>query len=185
MTNRFVATITLIAETAARRGFRVALIGGFALPFVGVSRATGDVDFLAEATGSDALDEALVSAGFDRRRRTENVANYASESLRFAPVDFLFARRPATLAMLQRAKMIVIPGAPRPEVAVVDAEGIIGLKVQAIANNPARRRQDEADILSLLRLHLESLDLTLIRGYFRVFEMEADLERLLDETRGR
>lgn len=87
--------------------------------------------------------------------------------------------------MLERAKMLVIPGTPRPEVAVVDAEGIIGLKVQAIANNPARRRQDEADIVSLLRLHLESLDLTLIRGYFGVFEMEADLERLLDEARGR
>ena len=86
--------------------------------------------------------------------------------------------------MLQRAKTVAIPGTSRPEVAVVDAAGIIGLKVQAIANSPARRRQDEADILSLLRMHLGSLDLELIRSYFRVFDMEADLERLLDEARG-
>jgi hypothetical protein len=45
--------------------------------------------------------------------------------------------------------------------------------VMVPGNNPARRRQDEADILSLLRMHLGSLDLELIRSYFRVFHMEA------------
>ncbi len=45
--NRFIETITLVADTAARAGFRV--VGGFALSFLGVTRATGDVDFLADA----------------------------------------------------------------------------------------------------------------------------------------
>jgi len=185
MANRFVATINLVGKTAARNGFSAALIGGFALPFAGVTRATSDVDFLVQAKGADALDEVLTAAGFDRKHRTENVANYASGSAGFASVDFLFARRPATLAMLRRAKTVALPGTPRAKVAVVDPEGIIGLKVQAIANDSRRRRQDEADILSLLRLHLGSLDLRLIRRYFHIFEMEADLQRLLDEARER
>jgi len=151
VSNRFVETIGLVVDTAARDGFRVALIGGFATPFHGVMRATGDVDFLVEATGADTLDAALAARGFAARHRTENVANYASGSPGFAPVD---------------------------------PEGIIGLKVQAIANDPRRRRQDEADIVSLLRLHATTLDLAVVRSYFAAFGMEGGLDRLLEEVRG-
>lgn len=55
MANRFIETISLVVETAARDRFRVALIGGFALSFLGVTRATGDVDFLASATKTTAM----------------------------------------------------------------------------------------------------------------------------------
>jgi len=82
--NRFIETIGLVVETAARGGFRIALIGGFALSFPGVPRATGDVDFLVDATGADTLHDALVAAGFVAKHRTENVANYTSPSARFA-----------------------------------------------------------------------------------------------------
>jgi hypothetical protein len=181
--NRFIATISLVVGSARDR-FRVALIGGFALSFLGVTRATGDVDFLAEATGSDILHDALTTAGFVAKYRTENVANYAPPSVRFAPVDFLFSRRPATLAMLERATAAAVPHAPGLTVSSIDAEGIIGLKIQAIANDPTRRRQDEADILSLLRANMGTLDLDLIGSYFRTFEMSADLDRLLKEARG-
>jgi hypothetical protein len=40
-----------VCEVANQHGFRVALIGDFALPFHGVRRATGDVDFLVDADG--------------------------------------------------------------------------------------------------------------------------------------
>jgi len=182
--NRFIETIGLVVETAARGGFRIALIGGFALSFPGVPRATGDVDFLVDATGADTLHDALVAAGFVAKHRTENVANYTSPSARFAPVDFLFSRRPATLAMLGRAKAVAVPDSTGLTVSSIDAEGIIGLKVQAMANDPTRRRQDEADILSLLRVNAGKLDLELLRSYFRAFEMTADLDRLLVEARG-
>lgn len=44
----FVRTIRLVLATVRSAGARAALIGGFALPFHGVQRATGDVDFLVE-----------------------------------------------------------------------------------------------------------------------------------------
>jgi hypothetical protein len=181
VSNRFVATITLVVDRAARESFRVALIGGFALSFLGVTRATGDVDFLADAAGSDALHDALTAKGFVARHRTAEVANYAASGS-FAPVDFVFSRRPATQAMLERAHLVELPDTAA-RVARIDAEGIIGLKAQAVANDPRRRRQDEADIVALLRANAGRLDLALIRSYFEAFDMTDLLTRLLEEAR--
>ena len=180
--NRFEATIALVIETAAREGFRAALIGGFAMPFLGITRATGDVDFLVEAVGAEALHAALCGAGFEAVHRTENVANYVAPGPELAPVDVLFARRPATLGMLARATPKPLASGDAAGVLVIDAEGIIGLKVQAIANDPARRLQDEADIVRLLRVQGGALDHELIASYFHAFGMEADLERLRGEV---
>ncbi|MBY0279310.1 hypothetical protein K2Z84_28580 [Candidatus Binatia bacterium] len=66
MAGPFLDAIRLVRETASRHGFRIALIGGFALPFHGVRRATGDVDFLIDASGASALHEALTAAGSRR-----------------------------------------------------------------------------------------------------------------------
>ncbi|MGH7822941.1 MAG: hypothetical protein ACREQ9_24545, partial [Candidatus Binatia bacterium] len=70
MRNRFAEAIRVVVDTAERGGFRVALIGGFALPFLGVVRATGDVDFLAESAGAGPLHDALVRAGQRCLQRT-------------------------------------------------------------------------------------------------------------------
>lgn len=86
--------------------------------------------------------------------------------------------------MLGRAHAVAVPHTAGLTVSSVDAEGIIGLKVQAMANDPTRRRQDEADILSLLRVNAGNLDLELIRSYFQAFDMTADLDRLWVEARG-
>ena len=77
--------------------------------------------------------------------------------------------------MLARARSVAVPGV-NATVARIDAEGIIGLKAQAMANAPARRRQDEADIIALLRAHVGTLDLELVRSYFRAFDMTGDLQ---------
>src|SRR5213593_332275 len=102
--NPFIRSMTLVLAVARWHRFRVALIGGFALPFHGVQRATGDVDFLAEATGSDALHEALLAAGARCLHRSADAANYAAARSRLAPLDFIYARRERALDMLQRAR---------------------------------------------------------------------------------
>ena len=181
MPNGFLDAIRLVHEAAARHGFRVALIGGFALPFHGVRRATGDVDFLVEAHGADALHEALSAAGYETLHRSDDAANYRGRGVPLIGVDVLYARRPATLAMLDRA---AIPQAGA-DVPVVDVEGLIGLKLQALVNDPTRRRQDEADIVALLTLHLPSLDRALLDEYFALFDQADALARFLDEARQR
>jgi hypothetical protein len=178
--NAFLDAIRTVHETAVRHGFRVALIGGFALPFHGVRRATGDVDFLAEARGADALHDALVTAGYQALHRSDDAANYRGAS---CGVDVIYARRAPTIAMLERAA--IPPGGGGVVAAVVDVEGLIGLKLQALMNDPTRRRQDEADIVALLTLHLATIDHTLLAEYFALFGEQDALARFLAEARQR
>lgn len=180
--NPFVAAIALVLDVARQGWFRAALIGGFALPFHGVQRATGDVDFLVDARGADALDIALVGAGAQRLHRGPDAANYAGVPPRLAAVDFIFARRERAEAMLERASEHELREAGL-RVPVVDAEALIGLKLQALVNAPARRRQDEADIRALLAAGPDRLRLDLVRDYYRLFDREAELDHLLDELR--
>ena len=57
-------------------------------------------------------------------------------------------------------------------------EDIIGLKVQAIANDPSRKNADLADIESLLKLHARRLDWQLIQSYFELFDFGPLFESL-------
>jgi hypothetical protein len=180
--NRFLAAIELVLDAARAGSFRVGLIGGFALPFHGVMRATADVDFLVEASGADRLHEALLAAGERCLNRTDELANYDSTTPEIAPVDVLYARRPPSLAMLERARASR-PSAADVEVPVVDAEGLIGLKLQAMVNHPGRRDRERDDIRELLIQKGPGLDLELVRGYYRAFELEAELEGILSEIR--
>ena len=181
MSTAFLDAIHLVRDVARTHGFRVALIGGFALPFHGVRRATGDVDFLVEARGADQLHDALLSAGYVVLHRSDDVANYRATLALASGVDVLYARRAPTIAMLERAK---VPQG-NAGVAVVDVEGLIGLKLQAIVNDPRRRRQDEADIVQLMTQHLPSLNAALLEEYFALFDRQDALTRFLDEARER
>lgn len=176
--NPFVSAITLVLGVARRGRFRVALIGGLALPFHGVQRATGDVDFLADADGSDALHDRLLASGTRCLHRSADAANYAAGTSRLAPVDFIFARRPRAREMLRRARARPLRGA-RLRVPVVDAESLIGLKLQALVNDVSRRPQDEADIRALVTAKGLALDLDTVRDYYRLFDREHDLDALL------
>jgi hypothetical protein len=182
--NPFVEAIALVLAVARRRRFRVALIGGFALPFHGVQRATGDVDFLVEATGAEALHATLLEAGTRCLHRSADAANYAPGRSRLAPVDCIYARRERALDMLRRAHRVPLHGA-RIRVPVVDAEALIGLKLQALVNAPARRAQDEADIRALVAARGATLNHALLRDYYALFGRERELERLFGEMRKR
>lgn len=179
MASPFFDAIRLVRATAQQHGFRVALIGGFALPFHGVRRATGDVDFLVDASGADALHAVLVGAGYEPLHRSADVANYRATHATAAGVDVLYAHRAPTIAMLDRA---TVPEGSI-DVPVVDVAGLIGLKLQALVNDPRRRRQDEADIVQLLRSNLQKLDLPLLEEYFALFDEQDALARFLDEAR--
>jgi hypothetical protein len=181
--NPFKRAIALVLAVARRGRFRVALIGGFALPVHGVRRLTGDVDFLVAAEGSEALHSALLAAGARCLHRSADAANYAPEASGLAPIDFIYARRARAHEMLARARRARMPHA-RLSVPVVDAEALIGLKLQALANAPSRR-QDEADIRALFAARGDTMNEEILRDYYRVFGRERDLDRLLRLARRR
>jgi len=67
-------------------------------------------------------------------------------------------------------------------VKTVVPEDVIGLKVQALSNDPKNRFLiDAADIKQLLSLHRDEMNLELVRDYFAIFEKEALLDEWLQE----
>lgn len=177
----FARVLTAVAGGLAAAGIEHALIGAFAMAALGVPRATADVDFLADGDRSDEIDRIMTNLGYQALHRSPDTANYASSSPALGHVDFLFARRTHSRAMLSRAK-------PRaslrglPDLKVLEPEDIIGLKVQSAANNSDRAALDMDDIRRLLASRPD-LDLGRVREYFRIFDREAELERILAAVR--
>jgi hypothetical protein len=57
-------------------------------------------------------------------------------------------------------------------VRVLRPDDLIGMKIQAIANDPDRAPLDRYDIEELMRLHGATLDWLLVGEYFDLFEMQ-------------
>ncbi len=153
---------------------RSALIGGLALAPHNVIRATRDVDLLADADRSDAIDRGLAAIGYRCMHRSQDAATYLRNDER---VDFLFASRPVARRLLEQATPRETPfGALR----VVGVEGLIAFKLQGFVNNP-RRTQDLEDIRSLIRANRTTVDENQLREYFRLFDRETMLDEFLAE----
>ncbi len=151
---------------------RYALMGGFALSLWGAPRSTVDMDFLSALDDMECIHEIMSGLGYDRVYHSENVSQYTSPLAVFGQIDFIHAFREISLGMLKRAeKKKIISGSRTINVLV--PEDIIGLKVQAMANNPARKTGDLADIESLMEIHGHLLDWDRIQEYFDVFGMKS------------
>jgi len=91
------------------------------------------------------------------------------------------ARRKYTRAMMRNADVRPVFGG-RLNVNAVRPEDLIGLKVQAICNDPENRYLiDKPDIQRLLKLHGNKMDMELVRENFRVFDKEDWLDEWLRE----
>ncbi len=176
----FVGTLTLLRGAFERLEVKAAFIGGFALQAAGITRSTTDVDFLILARDADRIKQVMAEAGFALMHESPDVLNFFGKTPGRGRVDFLLAHRPYALGMLDRARPIDGPGAVRGFKTVLP-EDLIGLKVQSAVNDPRRQDQDMSDIRSLLRKHRNAMDLGLVREYFRVFDRDQDLDRLLRE----
>lgn len=156
-----------------------ALIGGFAMALRGVQRATMDLDFILMLEDMQKTDFILRECGYERIFHSENVSHYTSENHEWGRIDILHAFRGPTLGMLKRAESLpVLDGL---SIKVVQVEDIVGLKVQAIVNNPAREAHDWADIRMILAAAGEQgtpIDWLLLADYLSIFRWDAKLPEL-------
>lgn len=154
-----------------------ALIGGFAVSLWGYQRSTVDIDFLVNSNDMVKVKQIVESLGYRCIHATENVTQFISNDKRQGSLDFLHAFRPASLSMLERAAhKIIFDG--EQTIAVLQPEDLIGLKVQAINNDPARTPLDMADIEALMKIFGSSLDWMRIEGYFELFGMMETFDRM-------
>jgi hypothetical protein len=153
-------------------GASAALIGGLAMVPHNVIRATQDIDLLADADESDAIDEEFASLGYRCIHRSSDAATYLRGDER---IDLLYASRPVARKLLAEA----LPrDTPFGTLHVISLEGLIAFKLQGFVNDP-RRTQDLEDIRALLRANKSAVNLTEVRDYFRVFDREALLDEIL------
>ena len=165
---------TLISELS-RHKIRYAAIGGFALGVLGAPRQT--LDFLVHRDDLEKLDGALTALGYSRVFQSENVSQYRHPHLAWGSVDCVHAFRKISLAMLDRAK-----GYPalrgKQTLKTAQPEDVIGLKVQALFNDPERSAQERSDIERLMALYGRKLDWNRLQEFYEVFGFAEEAKKL-------
>jgi predicted nucleotidyltransferase len=156
---------------------RYALIGGFALGALGIQRATVDIDFLVHRDDLEKVHAIMTGLGYQRPFHTENVSQYVSADTVFGEVDFLHAFREISTGMLQRAENNKIFNGTL-SIKILRIEDLIGLKVQAMANDDARKEIDLSDIRALIDLHKTVVDWPLLEQYFSMFGFQELFKKL-------
>jgi len=178
----FKSVLSILLKEFDKNNIDYALMGGFALGIWGVGSTTVDIDFLVSRDHMMKTDRIMLEAGYECKYRSENVSQYVSSLRVFGEVDFLHAFREASLEMLKRAVQKEIFGGSL-KIKVLKPEDLIGLKLQAIRNDPERADRDTMDINSLISIHGEGLDWSLIEGYFQIFDMEELYRKLVKEKK--
>ena len=175
----FELVIRRVVGALEAAGIHYALIGGFAMALRGVQRATMDLDFILMLEDMEKTHKILGDFGYERIFQSANVSQYVSSDQEWGRIDILHAFRGPTLGMLKRAELKPVLG--DLSIRVVQMEDIIGLKVQASVNDPARVTRDWSDIRMMLETAGEQgavIDWQLLADYLEIFHLEARLPEL-------
>ena len=151
--------LTLVHSLLVGLGAPHALIGAFGMSAHGYQRATNDIDFLVDGDFRSAVESEFAKSGFTIFNANDEVLQLQGPGV----VDIIFARRPISKEMLKRTNLVKILDVP-----VLDAEDIIGLKIQAMATNPKRKFRELGDIQALCQAK-KSLDWVRIKKYADMF----------------
>ncbi len=178
----FEATLRAVGRQLDGSGCRWAAIGGVAVGVYGVPRATADIDLLVDGACAPRLEALLSELGYTLSFRWEESSHYTPTRPDRCPLDILHAHRAHSLGMLARAQRRPL-AADAFTLPVVELEDLIGLKVQAMVNDPDRWRGELVDMRALLEAAAArhaSVDLGRVREYFALFNEEHQLEELLE-----
>jgi len=177
----FHATLAAVTARLDREGCRWAVIGGVAMGFYGWARTTFDIDILVDGCLAERLAALLDDLGYRVDFQWEESTHLVPTRDDRCRLDILHAKRPHTQAMLSRAHRIRVDDSLA--VPVVELEDLIGLKVQAMINDPERRRGELVDIRALLEAAAArgGCDMTRVREYFALF---SELDELAELSKG-
>jgi hypothetical protein len=171
---RILVTIGAFFE---REGLRYAVIGGFALHAYGLSRATFDLDFVAQTEAQPKLLAFLESLGYEALHVSTGYSNHLHRDRPMGRLDFVYVGGETSRLLFDACRtMLRLAGQAFP---VPRPEHLAAMKVQVMKNDPTRTLQELADIQFLLRV--PGVDEPEVRGYFEragLLEKYHDLKRL-------
>jgi hypothetical protein len=178
---QFDVVLRTFADFFEREGIRYALAGGLAVQSWGLrSRATYDVDFVADLGSRERIVEFAESSGFETLHVSAGFSNHLHSDSALGRVDFMYligesAERVFATAEHKSAVGVIVP--------LVRPELLAAMKVTAMKSKPHRVLGDLADIAYLLTL--PGVDREQVREYFRergLLKLFDDMERY---SRGR
>lgn len=173
----FKTVLKLLLEEFQKENIKYALIGGFALGCLGISRTTVDLDFLVDKNDLSKIDKIMEELGYKCRYKSENVSQYISPLKIFGEIDFLHAFRKISLRMLENAiEKDIFDG--QLKIKILKPEDLIGLKIQAMANDKERANREFIDIEELINHYKGNLDWQLLDEYFSLFKLKDKFKEL-------
>ena len=176
----FKQVLSFLTSEFNKHNIDYALIGGFALGILGIMRTTMDMDFLVQKDDVEKVKAVLENYTYKCIYITENVSQYVSDIDSHGTLDFIHAFRPISLRMLKEKQIKTIYNGDMA-IPVLKPEDIIGLKVQALANNPKREELDKSDIKAILEKYREHVDWSRLKEYFALFSLTEYYEELQKE----
>lgn len=139
------------------------MVGAFGLHAYGLSRATGDLDFVVDAICRERLLLFLESLGYETLYASLGYSNHLHSDNTMGRVDIIYVRDNTSTCLFAGAtKTFMIQGLAVP---VPRPEHLAAMKILAMKNDPSRTLQELADIQFLLGL--PGIDKEEIHGYFK------------------
>lgn len=178
----FKEVLKTLMERLQKKNIDFALSGGLALTTLGIFRFTKDIDLIALEESKGDIEKIMADLGYEKQDfSNDEILSFWSPLKVFGQVDFLLAKRKYARAMLKRAPKVPVFDNTL-EVKTLLPEDLIGLKIQAIVNDPENRSLvDTPDIQRILQLHQDTMDMELVREYFQIFQQEALLDEWLSK----
>jgi hypothetical protein len=166
LTTKLTNILNIISDNLSQNKIPFAIIGALALGFYGLPRYTSDIDLLTEGRFKSRILTILNKLGYTCFQESDVFAQFDSELGVYGNLDFMFVNTPEGQEILNRS--ILIADIQLGEHRVIQPSDYIILKLMAIANNPDRISQDEADITAVLK----SIRINLIPPHFEPFDAE-------------
>ena len=167
----FEKVFEIILKEFEKKDIHYALIGGFAMGAHGILRTTMDLDFLVDSRDLLKIKNIMKDYSYNCAFESENVSQYVSDLDIFGEIDFIHAFRKTSLTIIKSSKKLPIFEG-KFKINVANPEDIIGLKLQALVNNPSRETREYADIEDIMDTFKGKLNWSLMKEYFSIFEKE-------------
>jgi len=155
-----------------------ALIGAFALKAYGYVRATGDVDFIVNATDQEKIIHYLESLGYETLHQSAGFSNHLHPIANLGRIDFVYVSGETSTKIFQDARRI--PVFSDLSLPVASPGHLAALKIFALKNNPDRTFQEMADLEFLISL--PDVDMETIKTYFEKYDQMDKFNELLKRS---
>lgn len=143
------APLKLMHDLCERLKIPFVMVGGLAINAYGVSRQTGDADFMIEDAALETVSNGLIGEGFEAFRQTEVCARFRHTAGAYLDIDLLLVNRETLEKVLATSQPYAVHGL---ELRVPSAKVLVAMKLHAIKHGGFYRElKDMPDVVGIVK----------------------------------